>query len=131
MLLGFCNIDGDVVHTRPGTYFLEPLTNLVTPLAFLGAGLMIGTATGGFAWAFWDILWPVERASLVAVSGLSLAASVSVRQLKFISRDLSHAQQSCVIYGTSRSVIRKRYEIAAARQRLLRAKSAPNDQRHG
>ena len=122
MMLGFCNIDGDVVHTHQGTYFLDSVTNLLSPLVFLGTGLMIAAAAGGFAWSFWDILWPMERLSLVALSALSGAAGVSIRQLKFISRDLTHAQQSCVIYGLSSVISAKRYEIAASRQKLLHAK---------
>ena len=120
MLFGHIHIDDNVVVARHTHYFLETVNNLSAPRVFLAPGLMIAVASAAFIWSFWDILWPVERLALLALSVFALLIGVSIRRLEFISRDLTRAQQTCVIYGTSGEVNRACFEIAAARRKLMR-----------
>lgn len=114
MLFSPVTVKENEVETRNDNYRLENLTVVSARRQLLGAGLMIATALAGFGLAFSDILWPGEKIGIALACGLSLYVGFSIGRLRFHSRDLHGSELSGVVWGTYRSLSRKRREIAAA-----------------
>lgn len=116
MIIGYVDIDLDdgVVETHRDSYTLQNLTVVSVRKPFLAGGILFGGGFLGFTYAFGDLLFPLEIATIVSVSSLTLCLSWQAGQLKLLSRDLSGSELSGVIWGRYATLNRVRRDIVRA-----------------
>ena len=117
MLLGRLAIGHTAIHTHNDSYRLADISVVSTRRPFLAAGLMTGTATGLFAIAFSDLLYPGEIIAASAIGILAILVGLTLGRLTLVSRDLRGSRLSDTIIGTYRHLNRLRPLILDASER--------------
>ena len=105
MIFGKLEI-GKTLETHRGSYVLAGISAISTHRPFFSTGLVVG--------GFRDILWPGELLALSCITVASVAAGMSIGQLRLVSRDLRGSPMADAVYGTYPDLNRRRREIADA-----------------
>tara|TARA_R110002072_G_scaffold150788_2_gene299372 strand:- start:10023 stop:10394 length:372 start_codon:yes stop_codon:yes gene_type:complete len=113
MIFGKLEI-GKTLETHRGSYVLAGISAISTHRPFFSTGLVVGGLSTTFALGFRDILWPGELLALSCITVASVAAGMSIGQLRLVSRDLRGSPMADAVYGTYPDLNRRRREIADA-----------------
>tara|TARA_R110002126_G_scaffold239459_12_gene382804 strand:- start:1564 stop:1938 length:375 start_codon:yes stop_codon:yes gene_type:complete len=104
MIFGSVDLNGNAVNTHRDSYLLTNLSVVSVRRPFLGAAILLGGAFASFSAAFFDILYPVEIATIIGLSSAAIIIGYQTGQLKLLSRDLRGSELSGVIWGQYKSL---------------------------
>jgi len=112
MIIGTIRIENGTIVTHKKTFVLSPLTFFDVNQPFLIPSRLLAGAFIGFTVAFSDLLYPIEIASILGASLLSIVAGWQVAQLRLHGSDLRGTTYGQALWGRYASLQKVRSDIA-------------------
>jgi hypothetical protein len=95
-------IQNNTLVTHRTVYLLNSITAADVQRPLLSISVVPAFGSCAFCWAFSDILYPIEIASIIGGVIASLVGSARIGQLKLISRDLRGSELSGAVWGSTK-----------------------------
>ena len=111
MIIGSIRVKGGTIVTHKKTFVLSPLTFFDVDQPLLIPSIILAGAFAGFTVAFSDLLYPMEIATILGASALSLIIGWQVAQLRLHGSDLRGTTYGQALWGRYASLQKVREEL--------------------